>query len=295
MSSEAAARAPLPLMGRSSMSTEVSGGMPNSSSSGETREVSASTAPEALSMYTAVSSATRGGKMAQYGLQPLGGALGHGGEYVHTADEPTKRRGGDDCGGGQGYDTVHQRQSLDKTAAAARPTPTEKMELSQTAGRISKGAAEPAAARSEAAVVGMSCMEAVFITTRRQSSSEAAPSESRAMPEAARMPTGVAALPRPSKLAETLEARADMVSQSWAERGNSRVSRGESARERASSAPGSAQHLHDAAPEANQPAGFQAQLYSGRGPGEGGGAGGGGVPGGEARIQVKRATMLPIL
>ena len=52
---------------------------------------------------------------------------------------------------------------------------TEAALLSQTAGRMSKGAAEPFEARRAAAVVGKSCIEAVLTTTSRQSSGEAAP------------------------------------------------------------------------------------------------------------------------
>ena len=81
-------------------------------------------------------------------------------------------------------------------------------------------------------------MEAVLMTTSRQSSSDASPGgERRAMPRAARMPMGVAAFPSPNRLAETLDAREESISLSRAERGKSRRKTGESARERASSAP----------------------------------------------------------
>ena len=52
-------------------------------------------------------------------------------------------------------------------------------------------------------VVGRSWIEAVFNTTNRQSSLLATPSQLRAIRRAARIPSGVAALPRPRRLAET--------------------------------------------------------------------------------------------
>ena len=56
---------------------------------------------------------------------------------------------------------------------------------SHTAGRISKGVRQPQAARTPATVVGSSCSDAVFSTTRRHSSSSAVPSVPRAMRRAA--------------------------------------------------------------------------------------------------------------
>ena len=53
-------------------------------------------------------------------------------------------------------------------------------------------------------MVGSSWMEAVFSTTSRHSSSLAVPSAPRAMRRAARIPSGVAALPSPKRLAEML-------------------------------------------------------------------------------------------
>ena len=82
-------------------------------------------------------------------------------------------------------------------------------EESQTAGRMSKGAAQPAAWRTTATVVGMSWMEAVLHTTSMHRPSEATPGERRLIRRAASRPRGVAALPRPSRLADTL---AEMVS-----------------------------------------------------------------------------------
>ena len=63
MMSLAAASAPLPLTGRTTMRIAVSGGMPSHASTGAHRRVSASSAPETRSMLTAASSATRAGKM----------------------------------------------------------------------------------------------------------------------------------------------------------------------------------------------------------------------------------------
>ena len=75
-------------------------------------------------------------------------------------------------------------------------------------------------------------MEAVFSTTSRHSSSLATPPQPRAILRAARMPRGVAALPRPSRLADTLADTAARVSLSWLASGSSRRSRGRKARAR---------------------------------------------------------------
>ena len=66
-------------------------------------------------------------------------------------------------------------QTLENSLAARIPTETEMAEASQTAGRISKGAAHPAPARTAATVVGMSWMEAVLHTTSMHRPSEATP------------------------------------------------------------------------------------------------------------------------
>ena len=73
---------------------------------------------------------------------------------------------------------------------------------------MSRGAAQPALWRTAATVVGSSWMDAVFITTSRQSWSVArvASDGSRSRP-AARMPMGVAALPSPRRLAVTFALR----------------------------------------------------------------------------------------
>ena len=103
---------------------------------------------------------------------------------------------------------------------------TEARELIQTAGRMSKGAALPKAARTEATVVGRSWMEAVLSTTSRHSSSLAVPPQFRAIRRAAWMPSGVAALPRPRRFAETLAETAASVSSSRLALGSRRRSSG---------------------------------------------------------------------
>ena len=133
----------------------------------------------------------------------------------------------------------------------SRPTVTEARELIQTAGRMSKGAALPKAARTEATVVGRSWMEAVLSTTSRHSSSLAAPPQFRAIRRAAWMPSGVAALPRPRRFAETLAETAASVSSSRLALGSRRRSSG--------------QNLHDAAPKAEDAGHGKAQLQSGLG------------------------------
>ena len=70
MMSLAAASAPLPLIGRTSSSIAVSGGMPSRASMGAHSRVSASSAPDARSMLTAVSSATSAGKMRMTVFSP---------------------------------------------------------------------------------------------------------------------------------------------------------------------------------------------------------------------------------
>ena len=57
----------------------------------------------------------------------------------------------------------------------SRPTVTEARELIQTAGRMSKGAALPKAARTEATVVGRSWMEAVLSPETMTASSQPTP------------------------------------------------------------------------------------------------------------------------
>ena len=78
----------------------------------------------------------------------------------------------------------------------------------QTAGRISNALSAPRAARTPATVVGRSWMEAVLSTTNLHSSPSARPLVCLAMRRAAWMPRGVAALPRPSRFADTLPERA---------------------------------------------------------------------------------------
>ena len=77
---------------------------------------------------------------------------------------------------------------------------------------MSKGLALPAAARRLATVVGMSWREAVLVTTSMQRPSDAVPGLRRAISRAASSPRGVAALPRPSRLADTFPDSAARVS-----------------------------------------------------------------------------------
>ena len=77
----------------------------------------------------------------------------------------------------------------------------------------------------------MSCREAVFITTSRHISSDAwAAPDSACIRCAARTPSGVAALPSPSRFAARLPHRLEKPSSSAAHTGNSRRSPGRSAR-----------------------------------------------------------------
>ena len=79
-------------------------------------------------------------------------------------------------------------------------------------------------------VAGSSWMEAVFSTTSRHSSSLAVPPQPRAIRRAAWMPSGVAALPSPSRLADTLADRAARVASSRLARGIRRRRTGRKAR-----------------------------------------------------------------
>ena len=97
--------------------------------------------------------------------QTLLRACGHRGKYIHVRAQPGyagrayyKRRG--EIGEG-----AHRHKRF-KSAAAARPAVTDRAELIHTAGMMSKADEAPAAARTEAIVVGTSWMEAVLSTTR---------------------------------------------------------------------------------------------------------------------------------
>ena len=87
---------------------------------------------------------------------------------------------------------------------------------------MSKGVWHPAAIRTAATVVGMSWMEAVLHTTSMHRLSPATPGVRRLIRRAASNPRGVAALPSPRRLAETLAAMVSMVPRSLAKSGNSR-------------------------------------------------------------------------
>ena len=102
---------------------------------------------------------------------------------------------------------------------------------------MSKALSAPRAARTPATVAGRSWMEAVFNTTRVHSSLLAVPPQPSAIRLAARMPRGVAALPKPSRLADTLPDSAARVSGSWHARGRRRPSRGRNRRLRPSMSP----------------------------------------------------------
>ena len=80
-------------------------------------------------------------------------------------------------------------------------------------------------------------MEAVLSTTSLHSSSSARPLVCLAMRRAAWMPRGVAALPRPSRFADTLPERASSVSGSRDARGSRRLRTGRNSRPRASARP----------------------------------------------------------
>ena len=86
----------------------------------------------------------------------------------------------------------------------------------------------PAAARTLATVVGMSWREAVLVTTSMQSPSDATPGVRSAMRRAASSPRGVAALPRPSRLADRLALTASITLPSRAKSGYSRRMAGRS-------------------------------------------------------------------
>ena len=102
---------------------------------------------------------------------------------------------------------------------------------------MSKGEAHPSAARTVATVVGMSWMEAVLHTTSIHMASEAVPGLRRPIFLAASMPSGVAAFPSPSRLADTLAAMLSMISRSRAVWGKISPSTGRSSRDSFSARP----------------------------------------------------------
>ena len=106
------------------------------------------------------------------------------------------------------------------------PTVTDKADVTQTAGKISKGASHPAAIRTAATVVGRSWIDAVLHTTSIQRLSPATPGVLRLIRRAVSKPNGVAAFPRPNKFAETLAAKVSIVPLSSAKSGNSRPKTG---------------------------------------------------------------------
>ena len=94
---------------------------------------------------------------------------------------------------------------------------------------MSKGSAAPQAARTPATVAGISWIDAVLSTIKRQRLSEAVPPQPLAMRLAAWMPRGVAALPMPSRFAEILAEIAESVTGSPAASGNNFRSSGRKA------------------------------------------------------------------
>ena len=80
-------------------------------------------------------------------------------------------------------------------------------------------------------------MDAELSTTSRHSSCDAVPPQPCAMRRVARMPSGVAALPSPSRLAERLAEMAASVSGSRLALGNSRRSSGRNSRASAAESP----------------------------------------------------------
>ena len=91
--------------------------------------------------------------------------------------------------------------------------------------------------RTAATVVGISWMDAVLHTTSMHKLSLATPGVRRLIRRAASSPRGVAALPSPSRLAETLAAMVSMVPRSPAKSGNSRRRMGRSRRASFSASP----------------------------------------------------------
>ncbi len=79
-------------------------------------------------------------------------------------------------------------------------------------------------------MVGMSCNDAVLVTTSMQRPSDAVPGLRRAISRAASSPRGVAALPSPSRLADRLALTASITPSSRAKSGYSRLTAGRSSR-----------------------------------------------------------------
>lgn len=113
--------------------------------------------------------------------------------------------------------------------AVVSPNPAEQMLVIHTAGRISKGVAQPKETRTAATVAGISCMDAVFRTMSLHNSFDAMPSfRLRARHCAAWIPIGVAAFPSPRKLAQIFALKQEARYGSFLEEGNTRPSSGPS-------------------------------------------------------------------
>ena len=214
-------------------------------------------------MYTAVSRPTRGGKMLTTTRRPSLAPSAMAEKTSTPRSTPYSAARAMMAAGMIAVTAFNGATPSPAVWLPVMPADTEATELIQMAGRMSKGAAAPLAALTAATVVGRSCMEAVFTTTSRHSSRDAA-LDLPAMRLAARTPMGVAALPRPSRLAETLPVRRRERLRSREARGNRRRRMGDRARESASMAPGAAQDLQHAAPQADQPSGGQNELHGGR-------------------------------
>ena len=105
--------------------------------------------------------------------------------------------------------------------------PAERKLVTHTAGRMSKGLLQPKALRTAATLEGINWMDAVFRTIRRQSSPPATPGcvgETRR--RAACIPIGVAAFPKPNKLAHILPLKALLSAASFAQVGKTRYRSG---------------------------------------------------------------------
>ena len=116
--------------------------------------------------------------------------------------------------------------------ASRTPTTTEAELASQTAGRISKGAADPACIRSSPTVVGSRSRAAVLSTTNMAMWLVATPGVEESLFSScmALMPRGVAALPSPSRLAEMFIEMAPMAGPAGSRPGKASRVRGERAR-----------------------------------------------------------------
>ncbi len=221
------ANAALPLSGRMSTSGASSGGMPSNRKTGAKTGVSSSKKTASPQHCHRCQHQNQRWDKREHQPQPVLRACQH--PVIHVlffcnpccASQQQKR-------GQQQFSQVFQHRL--NPFAARIPAPTEQADASQTAGKISNACTAPSCARTAATVDGISCRDAVFITTSRHISSDAPlPPASVCMRCAARMPSGVAAFPSPSRFALRLPHRFQKPSESVAHTGNSRCSTGRSA------------------------------------------------------------------